>query len=116
VYVCVCVCARDATRDTDGKRSEHAPYLDGLKCVDAASASIHSALLMDDGKLYTFGCASSGRMGVRKFVDGLHGKKSRMKCYISPPTAVEIAKDVFLVKVDSHRRHMVALGRPRSEL
>lgn len=39
--------------------------------------------------MYTFGCGSDGRMGIRKYMEGLSGGRSRLKCYVSKPTAVE---------------------------
>jgi len=77
-----------------------------------ASASIHSGCVAADGRVYTWGCGSDGRMGVRKFLEGLHGQRSRMKCYISQPTHVEL--DGVATQLCTSRRHMCALVMPRT--
>ena len=73
----------------DGKGTGPSGYLGGLNIVGAASASIHSLLLAANGDVFGFGCGSGGRLGVSKYLTGLHGARSRMKCYISQPTVLE---------------------------
>lgn len=82
--------------------------------VQAAASSIHSACLDSSGRLYSFGCGSGGRMGVQQFMTGLHGGRSRMKCYVSPPTLVEglDGKAVRVAQFDTAKRHMIALAVP----
>jgi alpha-tubulin suppressor-like RCC1 family protein len=83
-------------------------YFQGMKATQAVSSSIHSAVLAD-ASVFTFGCGSGGRMGVRKFMEGLTGGRSRMKCYISEPTPVEGLAGKHVLMVSSSRRHMTAL-------
>ena len=51
-------------------------------------------------------------MGIHKYLQGLNGQKSRMKTYVSQPTAIEefIEQDVHILQMDTGRRHMIALG------
>lgn len=97
-------------RDTDvpGKPTE---YLKGERCVFAVSASIHSCVITEGGKAFSFGCGSGGRMGIEKYMNGLHGGRSRMKCYVSEPTAIEyfVKNGLHVVNASSSRRHMAAL-------
>lgn len=64
------------------------------------------------GKLYMFGCGSGGRMGLRAFEFGLHGKRSRMKCYIMKPTALEafVEAGVRVHMYDTSRATGIAIG------
>lgn len=91
-------------------------YLQGCHIVQAAASSIHSAVLDAAGDVHSFGCGSTGRMGVKKFMTGLSGHRSRMKCYISAPILVDAFRDqdVRVLQIDTARRHMVALGVYRS--
>jgi len=78
--------------------------------VQVTAASIHSGCVGADGQVYTWGCGSDGRMGVLKFLKGLHGQRSRMKCYVSQPTAVTIALGGAAAKqLCASRRHMICL-------
>ena len=99
------------------------PYLRDQIVISAISAHIHSAVLTETGKVFSFGCGSDGRMGVEKYLTGLHGARSRMKCYISQPTEVpfeiprelvaKFSKDVqiraHVLEIRSSRRHCCAL-------
>ena len=98
----------DSLRDTDD--NEPCDYLEGEEVVGAASSSIHSALLTASGKVYCFGCGSGGRMGIRAYMEGLHGARSRMKCYVSRPTAIEAFDGVRVEQIGTSRRHMIALA------
>ena len=100
-------------RDEPG--GEGSGYLADEEVIDVAASSIHSALLTASGRVFTFGCASGGRMGVAQYMTGLHGGRSRMKCYISAPTAIEAFDDagVHVLAMGTSRRHMIALGCPR---
>jgi alpha-tubulin suppressor-like RCC1 family protein len=60
-------------------------------------------------EVLTFGCGSDGRMGVRQYMEGLHGARSRLKCYVSIPSPVVGLEGKRVLQVDSSRRHMVAL-------
>jgi hypothetical protein len=59
-----------------------------------------------------FGCGSGGRMGLHAFEHGLHGKRSRMKCYIMKPTALEAFVDdnVHVHYYDTTRSRGIAIG------
>eukprot|EP01012_Entosiphon_sulcatum_P012277 TRINITY_DN17670_c0_g1_i1.p1 TRINITY_DN17670_c0_g1~~TRINITY_DN17670_c0_g1_i1.p1 ORF type:complete len:456 (-),score=38.97 TRINITY_DN17670_c0_g1_i1:11-1378(-) len=99
-------------KDLQGRNSN---YLAGMCAVQVASASIHSAVACSDGTAYTFGCGSDGRMGVKKYMEGLSGGRSRMKCYISSPTPIEVDQTYFITKIGTARRHMIALAQTRRE-
>jgi alpha-tubulin suppressor-like RCC1 family protein len=45
-------------RDGDG---EPTGYLSGERVVQAVASSIHSAVLTETGRVFTFGCGSDGR-------------------------------------------------------
>lgn len=94
---------------TDGPSSG---YLEGCRGVMGIASSIHSAVLDDAGNVYTFGCASDGRMGIQKYMTGLQGGRSKLKCYVSKPTAIEYFRDngVHVTHIDASRRHMIAVG------
>ncbi|GKT27526.1 hypothetical protein ADUPG1_013885, partial [Aduncisulcus paluster] len=62
--------------------------LSDVHVEEACSAHIHSCCRGRDGKLYTWGCGSGGRIGLEQYVTGRSGKKSRMKCYVHKPTPV----------------------------
>ena len=50
-------------------------------------------------------------MGIEQYMLGLHGGRSRMKCYVSVPTAIEYFQQYGLnvLKCSSSRRHMAAV-------
>jgi hypothetical protein len=56
-------------------------------------------------------------MGVRKYMEGLAGKRSRMKCYISAPTEVEGLHESRwrVLHIDCSRNHMAAVAVRESE-
>lgn len=93
-------------RDRPG--GEPTRYLEGMRVTQAVASSIHSAVLAD-AQVLSFGCGSGGRMGVKKFMEGLSGGRSRMKCYISEPTPVEGLSGRQVLMISSSRRHMAAL-------
>jgi alpha-tubulin suppressor-like RCC1 family protein len=99
---------RDGTQPTE--------YLNEEWCVAAASSSIHSAVLTQSGRLYAFGCASGGRMGIEQYMTGLHGGRSRMKCYVSKPTSIEYfeREGLHVCWVTCGRRHMAAIATRRT--
>ena len=84
--------------------------------VQAVASSIHSGVVTTTGRVLTFGCGSDGRMGVRKYMEGLSGSRSRMKCYVSEPTEVEGLREAgwTVTAIDTSKSHMVALARRRS--
>eukprot|EP00735_Rhodelphis_limneticus_P003723 TRINITY_DN15234_c0_g1::TRINITY_DN15234_c0_g1_i1::g.30824::m.30824 TRINITY_DN15234_c0_g1::TRINITY_DN15234_c0_g1_i1::g.30824 ORF type:complete len:454 (-),score=81.24,sp/Q4U2R1/HERC2_MOUSE/35.48/3e-29,sp/Q4U2R1/HERC2_MOUSE/29.59/2e-24,sp/Q4U2R1/HERC2_MOUSE/31.52/7e-23,sp/Q4U2R1/HERC2_MOUSE/29.27/1e-21,sp/Q4U2R1/HERC2_MOUSE/33.20/3e-20,sp/Q4U2R1/HERC2_MOUSE/28.84/3e-17,sp/Q4U2R1/HERC2_MOUSE/27.74/3e-13,sp/Q4U2R1/HERC2_MOUSE/23.86/1e-12,sp/Q4U2R1/HERC2_MOUSE/25.42/7e-09,sp/Q4U2R1/HERC2_MOUSE/26.00/ len=86
-------------------------YLPNEHAVMAVASSIHSAVLARSGKVFCMGCGSDGRMGIRKYEEGLAGKRSRMKCYVSKPTAIEKLEDIGakVTWISSSRRHMAAV-------
>lgn len=92
----------------DKTNHEDTEYFKGTQVVQAVASSIHSAVLAD-GKVFSFGCGSDGRMGVHQYMDGLHGGRDRLKCYVSVPTTVENLKDKEVLQIASSRRHMCAL-------
>ena len=100
-------CVGSPTRDNPNVSG----YLRGLVCVQAISANIHAAVLTEDGNVYSFGCGSGGRMGLRRYMEGLHGGRSRMKCYVSVPSPIEAFSGTPLValSISSGRRHMAAI-------
>jgi regulator of chromosome condensation len=101
----------------DDPQQRPTEYLKDEACIQAASSSIHSAVLTQSGRVYSFGCASGGRMGVEQYMYGLHGGRSRMKCYVSKPTAIEafLHKHLHVVGVSTGRRHMAAIAIERKE-
>ena len=100
-------------RDGDGRESSH--YFENEIMKQVASSAMHSSFLTADGELYFCGCGSTGRGGIKKFDEGLGGRRSRMKCYIIEPIKVEFFSDnrIFVEQVDTARRHMIALTSSR---
>jgi len=92
-------------------------YLDGVRCVLPLSAHIHNAVLDGDGRLWAFGCGSSGRLGLSVYLTGLHGAKSRMKTYVVRPTQVElpVPGGGVVLHAATSRRCMAAVVAPRRE-
>eukprot|EP00300_Choanocystis_sp_HF-7_P008167 c15762_g1_i1.p1 GENE.c15762_g1_i1~~c15762_g1_i1.p1 ORF type:complete len:156 (+),score=25.26 c15762_g1_i1:34-468(+) len=90
---------------------EHRPtnYLSDTRIVQAVSASIHSCVLTAAGDALSFGCGSDGRMGVMQFLQGLSGSRSRLKCYVSNPSRVELPANAKASQIAASRRHMLAL-------
>ena len=118
-------------RDAAGERSG---YLGGMHVRGAVASHIHSAVLgtwsaqaasaassssssaasadSDSPRtceVLTFGCGSDGRMGVRRYMEGLSGGRSRLKCYVSQPSPVVGLQGRRVLQIQSARRHMVAL-------
>lgn len=118
-------------KDAQGERSG---YLVGMHVRGAIASHIHSAVLgtwsseTSSGassssssagppdseaprtcEVLSFGCGSDGRMGVRRYMEGLSGGRSRLKCYISQPSPVVGLQGRHVLQIDSARRHMVAL-------
>ncbi|CUI14564.1 Hypothetical protein, putative [Bodo saltans] len=60
----------------DDPKQQPTEYLKDEVCVQVASSSIHSAVMTQSGRVYTFGCASGGRMGIEQYMSGLHGGRS----------------------------------------
>lgn len=85
-------------------------YLENEKIVQVLSCHIHSACLADDGKLFTFGCGSDGRLGQDGFFS--KGIKRRLKFYQSKPTAIEtlVREKVKVQFAATSRFHMIAIG------
>eukprot|EP00754_Rhynchopus_humris_P051969 Rhum_TRINITY_DN984_c0_g1::Rhum_TRINITY_DN984_c0_g1_i1::g.2917::m.2917 len=77
-------------------------YLDDTHIVSSVPAHIHSAALSRDGRLFTWGCGSNGRVGLPAFMRGPGGSKRRMKCYVSTPTEVETAGKVLSFAVGKY--------------
>lgn len=92
-------------------------YLSGQQCVAAVSASIHSAILTAQGDVYVFGCGSGGRLGIKKYMEGLTNSRSRNKCYVSKPTAIEyfVEKGIAVRQLSGTRRCMAAIGNVTQE-
>jgi len=107
---------------SDAPEEGESHYLANVRVLQGIATKIHSGCVGDDGYVYTFGCGSSGRMGVLKFIEGLHGGRSRMKCYIPVPTKV-VKKDkkplAGVFQISSSARHMAAIvvkeQKPRGE-
>lgn len=121
-------------KDAAGERSG---YLVGMHVRGAVASHIHSAVLGTwsagassaasasssssassaptdseaprSCEVLTFGCGSDGRMGVRRYMEGLSGGRSRLKCYVSQPSPVVGLQGRRVLQIDSARRHMVAL-------
>ena len=89
-------------------------YLEGRRLSQALASSIHTAALDTEGTVWTMGCASDGRMAVDKFLTGLSGGRSRLKCYISAPTPVEELRRRGLraTMIATSRRHMACICEP----
>merc|ERR1712083_926826 len=78
-------------RAYDEKKNVNTKYLNNAKIVQCVAGAIHSGVVDDKGKLYTFGCGSDGRMGLRAYVDGSCGAGQQVyKFYVSKPTKVEV--------------------------
>ena len=69
-------------------KSEYDCSLRGEIVTSVTSAHIYCCALTKDGEAYSWGCGSGGRCGVEKFLTGLAGKRSRLKCYMSNPERV----------------------------
>mmetsp|Transcript_25510 Transcript_25510/g.55504 ORF Transcript_25510/g.55504 Transcript_25510/m.55504 type:complete len:429 (+) Transcript_25510:261-1547(+) len=91
-------------------------YLSGCKVVGGAASALHSAVLTGDGRVWTFGCGSDGRMGLAAYLSGSGGSKQRMKFYVSAPTAVEalVEGGWGALGVAASRRHMVVVCQQKS--
>jgi hypothetical protein len=50
-----------------------------------------------------------------KYLNGLHGSKSRLKCYISQPTRIHLDQ-VKVLQIATSRRHMLAIGIPSDNI
>lgn len=87
-------------------------YLSGQRVTQVRASSIHSACLTESGEVYCFGCGSGGRTGLKAFEFGLQGARSRMKCYVMKPTAIEklVDEKIKIIKIDTARAKMVAIG------
>lgn len=81
-----------------------------MQVVGVVASALHSAVWDDQGNLYTFGCGSDGRMGLRAYLKGSGQSRQRMKFYVSAPTVVESLKEqgLHVVCAAASRRHMVA--------
>lgn len=91
-------------------------YFENEIMTKCCSSALHSGVLSDNGDLYTFGCGSDGRMGLKAYGQAASGSgRQRYKFYVSPPTKVEkfIEDDVKVLGFDSSRRHMIAFGVKR---
>lgn len=96
----------------DSKDGTKTGYLKDVNMIKGIAVGIHSGGLSDSGVLYTWGCATGARCGLMEYITGVGGNgKSRMKCYISPPTPVQalVKEGVFVVDAASSRHHMVCL-------
>ena len=73
---------------------------------------MHTYTYAQTGKLHMFGCGSGGRMALHAFEYGLHGKRSRMKCYIMRPTVIEEfdQRGVRVLAYDTSRATGIAIG------
>lgn len=121
------------------KRDELVPYLVGSydrddpteksttgyfrtsKIVSCISAHIHGACVDDAGSAFAFGCGSGGRCGVEKYLTGLSGGRSRLKCYMASPNRIGVCstrgggalpspfEGCKVRQIDAHRYHMIAL-------
>lgn len=85
-------------------------YLKNEKIIQLISAHIHSCVLSDSGKLFSFGCGSNGRMGLDDFIK--KNRKQRLKFYQSIPTPIEtfIREKIFIWYASSAKNHMIAIG------
>eukprot|EP00698_Gefionella_okellyi_P006252 TRINITY_DN15643_c0_g1_i1.p1 TRINITY_DN15643_c0_g1~~TRINITY_DN15643_c0_g1_i1.p1 ORF type:complete len:430 (+),score=71.06 TRINITY_DN15643_c0_g1_i1:63-1352(+) len=85
-------------------------FRSGSQVVSVHSAHIHNMFLLKDGRMLSFGCGSGGRCGVTKFMEGLHGKRSRMKCYLPQPELVHTLHPVSFTQACIGRHIGVAIG------
>lgn len=85
-------------------------FREGAKVVAVKSAHIHNTILLDNGRAYSWGCGSQGRCGVTKYMEGLHGARSRMKCYLPQPIPVHTLKAVRFTHLDTSRAISMAIG------
>jgi alpha-tubulin suppressor-like RCC1 family protein len=102
------------TRARDSSTDAPTGYLANESCVSAVSSSIHSSVITASGNVYSFGCGSGGRMGIERYMNGLTGSRSRMKCYVSVPNVIEFFQKNGLkaLQASSSRRHMAAVCKP----
>jgi len=98
----------------DDEKTLKTNYLDNISIIQCKAGALHSAIVSNSGDVYTFGCGSDGRMGLKAYVEGASGQgQQRMKFYVSKPTAIELFKDnknLKIIQADLGRRHMIALG------
>lgn len=107
---------RDAT-----SASVNQEYLENTHVVGGVCGALHTCLLTAQGSVLGLGCASTGRLGVRKYDESLHGKRSRMKCYLFSPEPIEEfgllqrkgsdQESIQILSLSTSRHHMLALGR-----
>ena len=46
-------------------------YFSDVNVVQCAAAAIHSCVRADDGNIYSFGCGSDGRIGLKRLAKGV---------------------------------------------
>ncbi|GIQ79538.1 hypothetical protein KIPB_001410 [Kipferlia bialata] len=101
---------RVGSRTRDGKNPK---YLEGKRVTQVCSAHIHSYLASEDGYMYTFGCGSNGRCGVDAYPHGVHGTKSRLKCYLFSPHRLDSVQDKHAHFICVSRYNSMAIMGPR---
>ena len=78
---------------SDFGRGGDTHYLEAVRVMHSQPCHIHSLALSDDGRLFTWGCGSDGRLGLRAYMRGPGGSKRTLKCYVSTPSVVEAFED-----------------------
>lgn len=85
-------------------------FLNGDKALKIENSGIHSALLSEQGKLYTFGCGSDGRLGHPEYEGSTYLYKE------SHPKLVETLAPKTVLDVVSSYYHMVAIVKDWIEI
>jgi len=68
-------------------------YLSNVHICTSQPVHIHSIALDTEGHIFSWGCGSNGRTGLKALLRGQRGSKRRMKCYVSTPSRVESLED-----------------------
>ena len=79
---------------------------DEVRVKKVVSGGIHSAILTEDGNLFTFGCGSDGRLGHPEYEGFVYLYKE------SHPKRVEAFPPGKVIDVESSYYHMMAIASP----
>ena len=97
-------------------------------CVDISAGVAHSAIVTEDGRLFTFGCGDDGRLGLPQDVPTAAGGMSGLAAYSSKKTPqlvidlldYKIAQvscgldhTVSLLHIPCHASHEISSLRPK---